>query len=102
MQPNISVGLATKLMALIGSLFGVITAVSVIAHGELSQDSVVTLVLSATSFFVLAGGRYAQAALGALNRHLSEAYVDIPPSSDAQLIDAGVLDDEDAEDAIPR
>lgn len=79
MQPNIPVGLATKIMALIGSLFGVITAVSVIAHGELSEDSVITLVLSAVSFFVLAGGRYAQAALAALNRHLSEGASDTDP-----------------------
>lgn len=68
MQPaldtgNIPFGLASKLMAIIGALFGLITAISVIAHGHLSSDTVTTMVLSAISFFILAGGRYAQAAL---------------------------------------
>jgi flagellar motor component MotA len=67
---NIPIGLATKLMAIIGSLFGLITAVSVVIHGDLSQDTVTTMILSAVSFFILAGGRYAQAALATVNRNL--------------------------------
>ena len=70
-QPDIPFGLASKLTAIIGSFFAVVTAVDFIADGNLTADAVTTMILSAVSFFVLAGGRYAQAALAKLNRHLS-------------------------------
>ena len=63
-------GLASKLMAVIGALFGAITAVDYVIDGHLTADAVTTMVLSVVSFVVLAGGRYAQAALKALAQHL--------------------------------
>lgn len=67
---DIPFGLASKLMTLIGSLFGFITAVDFVIDGNLTPGAVTTMVLSAVAFFVLAGGRYAQAALGSVAKYL--------------------------------
>jgi hypothetical protein len=79
MQPNIPFGLASKLMTLIAAIFGAIGAITAVVNGELTADSIYTLSVSVIAVFILAGGRYAQAALGALNRHLSEGATDTNP-----------------------
>lgn len=72
-RPNgpIQFGLASKLMAVIGSFFALVTAIDFVIDGNLTADAVTTMVLSFVSFATLAGGRYAQAALAKLNEHLS-------------------------------
>lgn len=75
MGPNpapdtIPFGLASKLMAVIGAFFALVTAVDFVIDGNLTADAVTTMVLAFVSFATLAGGRYAQAALKALSRHL--------------------------------
>lgn len=64
--PVIPVGLATRLMQIVGAGFAVIAGVTAVLDGDHSQTTVVALILSGVSFFVLAGGRYAQAALAEL------------------------------------
>ena len=68
---EISFGLASKLTAVIGALFAAVTAIDYVIDGNLTADAVTTMVLSVVSFLVLAGGRYAQAAMKALAKHLS-------------------------------
>lgn len=65
-SPVIPVGLATRIQAVVGSLFFLIALISAVAKGDHSEQTITALVLAALSFFVLAGGRYAQAALAEL------------------------------------
>lgn len=80
---EIPVGLATRVTAVVGAGFALVAAVTAVLNGDHSQETITFAVLSALSFFVLAGGRYAQAALGRLARLLGTDPVadPLPPPS---------------------
>jgi hypothetical protein len=60
-EPVIPVGLSTRLLQIVGAAFAAVSAVTAVLNGDHSQETITFAVLSATSFFFLAGGRYAQA-----------------------------------------
>lgn len=68
----IPVGLATRLGQIVAAIFGLIALVTAVLNGDHSQETILALILSAGTVFVLMGGRYAQAALANL-AHVLEA-----------------------------
>lgn len=62
----IPVGIASRLMALVGAAFAVVAAVTAISNGEVTADTVYFAVISAVNFVTLAAGRYTQAAFALL------------------------------------
>lgn len=107
--PVIPVGLATKIGYVVGAGFAAVAAVTTVLDGDLTPETVTSMILSVLTFITLMGGRYFQAGklygtapvvvttppLSDVPHDLSEEF--IPPSSDSQLVEEGVLDPNEAE-----
>lgn len=70
MEPTIPVGLATRIGLIVASIFGLVSLVTAVLHGDHSQETITSMILAGVTVFILLGGRYAQAALA----YLGSAY----------------------------
>lgn len=82
--PVIPVGLATRLLQIVGAAFAVVSGVTAIVNGEVTADTVYFAVIAAANFLTLAAGRYVQAAFAFLAHtwELDGAEVDVPATDD--------------------
>lgn len=65
---EIPIGFSTKVGSVVSAIFGFIALVTAVLHGDHSQETITSLILSGVALFIVLGGRYAQAALAQLAR----------------------------------